>query len=114
MRFVASDQYAACAVTINPAIGPSRNSVGALLYLLSASGTLSLARRYVTLSRHVSAVLILLPPSEGKTPARRGRPLDLGDLGYSHVLVRHLADDQQEVLASYERLAAVRSELGQG
>jgi hypothetical protein len=36
---------------------------------------------------------------------------DLRDLGYSHVLVRHLADDQREVLASYERLAAVRSAL---
>jgi alkanesulfonate monooxygenase SsuD/methylene tetrahydromethanopterin reductase-like flavin-dependent oxidoreductase (luciferase family) len=36
---------------------------------------------------------------------------DLGDLGYSHVLVRHLADDQGEVLASYERLGAVRSGL---
>lgn len=36
---------------------------------------------------------------------------DLGDLGYSHVLVRHLADDQGEVLASYERLAMVRSDL---
>ena len=36
---------------------------------------------------------------------------DLGDLGYSHVLVRHLADDQREVLASYERLAVVRSDL---
>jgi len=36
---------------------------------------------------------------------------DLGDLGYSHLLVRHLADDQREVLASYERLGAVRSDL---
>jgi alkanesulfonate monooxygenase SsuD/methylene tetrahydromethanopterin reductase-like flavin-dependent oxidoreductase (luciferase family) len=36
---------------------------------------------------------------------------DLGDLGYSHVLVRHLADDQGEVLASYQRLSAVRSDL---
>jgi alkanesulfonate monooxygenase SsuD/methylene tetrahydromethanopterin reductase-like flavin-dependent oxidoreductase (luciferase family) len=36
---------------------------------------------------------------------------DLGDLGFSHVLVRHLADDQREVLASYERLGAVRSDL---
>ena len=36
---------------------------------------------------------------------------DLGDLGYSHVLVRHLADDQGEVLASYERLGAVRASL---
>ena len=36
---------------------------------------------------------------------------DLGELGFSHVLVRHLADDQQQVLASYERLAGVRSDL---
>jgi alkanesulfonate monooxygenase SsuD/methylene tetrahydromethanopterin reductase-like flavin-dependent oxidoreductase (luciferase family) len=36
---------------------------------------------------------------------------DLGDLGYSQVLVRHLAEDQGEVLASYERLGAVRSAL---
>lgn len=36
---------------------------------------------------------------------------DLGDLGYSHVLVRHLADDQGEVLASYERLGDVRCDL---
>jgi cytoplasmic iron level regulating protein YaaA (DUF328/UPF0246 family) len=27
-------------------------------------------------------VLILLPPSEGKTPARRGKPLDLGTLSF--------------------------------
>ena len=39
---------------------------------------------------------------------------ELGDLGYSHVLVRHLADDQREVLASYERLAVVRSDLAGG
>ena len=39
---------------------------------------------------------------------------DLGGLGFSHVLVRHLADDQQEVLASYERLGAVRSDLADG
>jgi len=38
----------------------------------------------------------------------------LGDLGFSHVLVRHLAEDQREVLASYERLAVVRSELAGG
>jgi len=36
---------------------------------------------------------------------------DLGDVGYSHVLIRHLADDQEEVLASYERLGDVRSRL---
>ena len=37
--------------------------------------------------------------------------VDLGELGYSHVLVRHIADDQGEVLASYERLGVVRSDL---
>jgi len=36
---------------------------------------------------------------------------DLADLGFSHLLVRHLADDQGEVLASYERLGVVRSDL---
>jgi alkanesulfonate monooxygenase SsuD/methylene tetrahydromethanopterin reductase-like flavin-dependent oxidoreductase (luciferase family) len=39
---------------------------------------------------------------------------DLGELGYSHVLVRHLADDQGEVLASYERLGTVRRQLAGG
>ena len=39
---------------------------------------------------------------------------ELGDLGFSHVLVRHLADDHREVLASYERLAVVRADLGGG
>jgi hypothetical protein len=34
--------------------------------------------------------------------------LGLGRLGYTDVLVRHLADDHDEVLASFERLAAVR------
>ena len=32
----------------------------------------------------------------------------LAALGFSDVLVRHLADDQREVLASFERLADVR------
>jgi alkanesulfonate monooxygenase SsuD/methylene tetrahydromethanopterin reductase-like flavin-dependent oxidoreductase (luciferase family) len=36
---------------------------------------------------------------------------DLGDLGFSHVLVRHLADDQDEVLASYGRLGQVSADL---
>jgi alkanesulfonate monooxygenase SsuD/methylene tetrahydromethanopterin reductase-like flavin-dependent oxidoreductase (luciferase family) len=36
---------------------------------------------------------------------------ELGELGFGHILVRHLADDQDEVLASFERLSAVRSEL---
>ena len=29
-------------------------------------------------------------------------------MGYEHVLVRHLAEDQKEVLASFARLAKVR------
>jgi alkanesulfonate monooxygenase SsuD/methylene tetrahydromethanopterin reductase-like flavin-dependent oxidoreductase (luciferase family) len=34
--------------------------------------------------------------------------LGLGELGYTDVLIRHLADDHGEVLASFERLAEVR------
>jgi alkanesulfonate monooxygenase SsuD/methylene tetrahydromethanopterin reductase-like flavin-dependent oxidoreductase (luciferase family) len=34
--------------------------------------------------------------------------LGLAELGYTDVLVRHLADDHDEVLASFERLATVR------
>ena len=30
------------------------------------------------------------------------------DMGYDHVLVRHLADEQEDVLASFARLADVR------
>jgi hypothetical protein len=30
------------------------------------------------------------------------------NMGYDHVLVRHLADEQEEVLASFGRLARVR------
>jgi hypothetical protein len=33
----------------------------------------------------------------------------LADLGYTDVLGRHLAEDQNEVLASFDRLAAVRA-----
>jgi alkanesulfonate monooxygenase SsuD/methylene tetrahydromethanopterin reductase-like flavin-dependent oxidoreductase (luciferase family) len=33
----------------------------------------------------------------------------LGELGYTDVIVRHLAEDHAEVLRSFERLAAVRS-----
>ena len=33
-------------------------------------------------SHYPVAVLILLPPSEGKTPARRGKPLDLASLSF--------------------------------
>ena len=32
-----------------------------------------------------------------------------GEMGYTDVIVRHLADDQAEVLRSLERLAEVRS-----
>jgi 3-hydroxyisobutyrate dehydrogenase-like beta-hydroxyacid dehydrogenase len=34
--------------------------------------------------------------------------LGLGRMGFTDVLVRHLADDQSEVLASFDRLAEVR------
>ncbi|HMG25788.1 MAG TPA: LLM class flavin-dependent oxidoreductase [Acidimicrobiia bacterium] len=36
---------------------------------------------------------------------------ELGDIGYTDVIVRHLAEDQAEVLHSFERLAAVGSNL---
>ena len=36
---------------------------------------------------------------------------DLGAAGCSDVIVRHLADDQGEVLASFERVGAVRTEV---
>jgi hypothetical protein len=34
-----------------------------------------------------------------------------GKIGYSEILVRHLTNDQPKVLASLERLAAVRAAL---
>ena len=34
-----------------------------------------------------------------------------GELGYTDILVRHLSNDQPKVLASLERLAAVRAAL---
>jgi alkanesulfonate monooxygenase SsuD/methylene tetrahydromethanopterin reductase-like flavin-dependent oxidoreductase (luciferase family) len=37
--------------------------------------------------------------------------LELGQMGYTDVIVRHLADDQSEVLRSYERLGAVRAQV---
>lgn len=40
--------------------------------------------------------------------------LALADLGYTDVIVRHLADDQADVLASIERLAEVRALVGAG
>lgn len=36
----------------------------------------------------------------------------LGEAGYTDVIVRHLADEQHEVLASFERLAEVRARAG--
>jgi cytoplasmic iron level regulating protein YaaA (DUF328/UPF0246 family) len=42
-------------------------------------------------------VLILLPPSEGKTAARRGRPLDLGSLSFPELTP--MRDDLIEVVA---------------
>jgi hypothetical protein len=36
----------------------------------------------------------------------------LYEAGFTHILVRHLADEQREVLASFERLAEVRRLLG--
>ena len=35
----------------------------------------------------------------------------LADLGFTDVIVRHLVDDQREVLASTERLAGVRAAI---
>ena len=34
-----------------------------------------------------------------------------GEIGYTHILVRHLTNDQPKVLGSLERLAAVRAAL---
>ncbi len=45
-------------------------------------------------------MLILLPPSEGKTPAARGRPLDLATLSFTS-----LTDTRQAVADSLVRLA---------
>ncbi|HEX3576966.1 MAG TPA: hypothetical protein VHY33_00265 [Thermoanaerobaculia bacterium] len=52
-----------CAGTIGNAERQVRRSdpVGALLYLLSAAGTIILVRRFTALSRQAAAVLILLP-----------------------------------------------------
>ena len=33
---------------------------------------------------------------------------ELAEMGYTDVIIRHLADDQTEVLRSYARLAEVR------
>jgi alkanesulfonate monooxygenase SsuD/methylene tetrahydromethanopterin reductase-like flavin-dependent oxidoreductase (luciferase family) len=34
-----------------------------------------------------------------------------GEMGYDHILIRHLAEDQDEVLSSFARLARVRELL---
>lgn len=50
------------------------------------------------------AVLIVGGPERVAEEFRR-----LGAMGFTDVLIRHLADDQGEVLASFERLAGVRT-----
>jgi cytoplasmic iron level regulating protein YaaA (DUF328/UPF0246 family) len=61
-------------------------------------------------------VLILLPPSEGKTPARRGRPLDLADLGFPGLRParERLIDALVELCASSPERAAAALGLGAG
>jgi uncharacterized protein len=49
-------------------------------------------------------VLILLPPSEGKTPPRRGKPLDLGSLAFPG-----LTPHRAEVLAALTSLCTSES-----
>jgi len=51
-------------------------------------------------------VLILLPPSEGKTPPRRGRPMDLGTLSFPS-----LQPHRAEVLAALVELCMKRAPL---
>lgn len=50
---------------------------------------------------HDAVVLVLLPPSEGKTPARSGRPLDLGTLSSPS-----LTPARSRVVTALVRLAA--------
>src|SRR5215210_6197525 len=47
-----------------------------------------------------AAVLVLLPPSEGKRPPATGRPLDLGELAFPA-----LTDRRVRALAALQRLA---------
>jgi alkanesulfonate monooxygenase SsuD/methylene tetrahydromethanopterin reductase-like flavin-dependent oxidoreductase (luciferase family) len=47
----------------------------------------------------------------GSTEQVAERLEEYGAMGYTDVIVRHLAEDQAEVLKSYERLAAVRGAL---
>ncbi len=46
-------------------------------------------------------MLVLLPPSEGKTPARRGKPLDLGGLTFPE-----LTETRRSVLEAVARVSA--------
>ena len=46
-------------------------------------------------------MLVLLPPSEGKTPARRGKPLDLGALTFPE-----LTETRRSVLEAVARVSA--------
>ncbi len=51
------------------------------------------------------------PPTRPSWVGRRRwrrRSSDLGEVGYTDVIIRHLADDHGEVLRSFERLAEVR------
>ncbi len=61
-------------------------------------------------------MLILLPPSEGKTQARRGRPLDLADLGFPGLRParERLLDALVELCASSPEAAAAALGLGAG
>src|SRR5215217_8662065 len=63
----------------------------------------------------VTRVLILLPPSEGKTPPRRGKPLDLGSLSFPG-LAPHRSEvlDALVGLCSTDRPAEAAQVLGLG
>src|SRR5215218_4461172 len=63
--------------------------------------TLDSARQgWDTTPRRVSAVLILLPPSEGKAVPRRGKPLALAGLSF-----RGLTPEREQVLDALVALA---------
>lgn len=50
-------------------------------------------------------------PVYGGIPKVTDALAELGEMGYTDVLIRHLAEDQPEVLQSFARLAQVRTEL---
>ncbi len=50
--------------------------------------------------------------TSGDATAVAQRLLEYGEMGYTDVVLRHFCDDQRAVLASIERLAAVRAQLG--